>query len=135
MISLVFALAAGAAGSSMAQQAMTEAQVRGKLVEQGYTRVHDVKFDDGMWKAHARSGNDKSVEIRIDAKTGEIYPEDQISRLSERDVRASLSTQGYTHVHDVDFDDGMWEAKAENPSGKDVKLRIDPRDGKVIGTD
>ena len=38
-------------------------------------------------------------------------------------------------MHDVDFDDGIWEAKAENPAGNKVKLRIDSASGKVIGTD
>jgi len=35
----------------------------------------------------------------------------------------------------VDFDDGIWKAKAHNPSGNSVKLKIDADTGKVIGTD
>lgn len=38
-------------------------------------------------------------------------------------------------MHDVDFDDGMWKAKAENSSGNDVELKIDASSGKVIGID
>ena len=138
--SLTFALALGTlslgvCGTAAAQQAMTEPQVQSKLTEQGYTKVHDVKFKDGMWRAEAKSADGKHVDVRIDAKTGEIYPDEQVSRLSEKDVRASLETQGYTHVHDVDFDDGIWKAKAENPAGADVKLKIDASTGKVIATD
>ncbi len=136
---LVSALALGAlvlgGGHVAAQQAMTQPQVQAKLTEQGYTKVNDLEFDDGMWKADARSANGNRVEVRIDAKTGQIYPEDQVSKLSERDIRASLASQGYTDVHDVDFDDGVWEAKADNAAGNKVELRIDPSSGKVIGKD
>jgi uncharacterized membrane protein YkoI len=136
---LTFALALGTlslgvSGMAAAQQAMTEPQVTSKLTEQGYTKIHDLKFKDGMWRAEAKSANGKHVDLRIDASTGNIYPDEQVSRLSEKDVRASLETQGYTHVHDVDFKDGIWKAKAENPSGAHVKLRIDASSGKVIGT-
>jgi uncharacterized membrane protein YkoI len=48
-------------------------------------------------------------------------------------VSASLETQCYTKVHDVDFDDGVWKAK--NPSGSKVELRVDASTGKVIGSD
>ncbi|MFC5436848.1 PepSY domain-containing protein [Rhodanobacter umsongensis] len=138
--SLTFALALGAlslgvSGIAAAQQAMTEPQVHSKLAEQGYTKVHDVKFKDGMWRAEARSADGKRVNLRIDAASGEVYPNKLVSRLSEKDVRASLETQGYTHVHDVEFDDGIWKAKAENPAGADVKLKIDASTGKVIATD
>ena len=134
---MIFALALGVAGIAAAQQqAMTEPQVQAKLTEQGYTKVHDLKFKDGMWEAEARSANGKSVDLRIDPKSGQVYPDNnQVSRMSEKDVRASLAAQGYTHVHDVDFDDGMWKAKAENPSGNDVKLKLDPQSGKVVGVE
>lgn len=135
---LTFALALGTlslSGIAMAQQAMTEPQVHSKLTEQGYTKVHELKFKDGMWRAEAKSANGDKVDLHIDAKTGQVYPNEQVSRLSEQDVRASLESQGYTHVHDVDFGDGMWKAKADNPSGNSVKLKVDPGTGKVIGID
>jgi uncharacterized membrane protein YkoI len=135
---LTFALTLGAlslSGIAMAQQAMTEPQVQAKLIAQGYTKVDDLKFKDGMWHADAKSANGDKVDLRIDAKTGEIYPDKQVSKLSKQDVRASLESQGYTHVHDVDFDDGMWKAKAHNPAGNKVELKVDANTGKVIATD
>lgn len=137
---LSFALALGAislgvSGLAMAQKAMTAPQVQAKLTEQGYTRIDDVKFKDGMWRADAKSANGAHVNLRIDARTGQVYPDQQVSTLSEQDVRAALETQGYTRVHDVDFDDGVWKAKAHNKSGKKVKLKVDGNTGKVIATD
>jgi hypothetical protein len=132
---LAFALGLGASGMVMAQQAITEPQVQSRLTEQGYTKVSKLRFEDGMWQAKARSANGKNVELHIDAKTGQAYPDKQVSRLSKRDVRAALATQNYTDVHDVDFDDGLWKAKAKNAAGHSVKVKIDPDSGKVIGTE
>ena len=120
-------------GMSYAQDALTEAQVRARLEADGYTKVNDVKFEDGVWKADARSANGNRVDIRIDAKTGKVYPDEQVANISEASVRAQLAAAGYTNVHDLDYEDGIWNAEADDPSGKDVELKIDPVTGKVIG--
>lgn len=123
-----------AAGTNAAAQAtLTEAQVRAKLSEQGFTSVNDVKFEDGVWKADARSADGNRVDIRMDAKTGEAFPDEQVAKLSEKDVRAKLAAAGYLNVHDVDFEDGIWNAEADDPQGKDVELKIDPKTGEVMG--
>lgn len=126
-------LATSAAFAQAPKQPLTEAQVRARLTEQGYTNVNDVKFEDGVWKADARSAEGNRIDVRLDAKTGAVYPDEQVANLSEADVRARLSAAGYTNVHDVDFEDGIWNAEADDPSGKDVELKLDPATGKVIG--
>jgi hypothetical protein len=132
---LALAFALGTSGMVLAQQAMTEAQVRETLIHQGYTKIDDVKFDDGLWHAKARSADGSRVKLRIDPKTGEVYPNKEVSRLSEDDVRAALATQGYTRVHDVDFDDGVWKAKARDKNDHRVKVTVDPSSGRVIDSD
>lgn len=123
----------GVIGTASAQDALTRQQVRAKLEAQGYTKINDVKFRDGVWKADARSANGNRVDIRIDPETGNVYPDEQVANLSEADVRARLATAGYTNVHDVDYEDGIWNAEADDPAGKNVELKIDPDSGKVIG--
>lgn len=122
-----------ASGAAWAQDSLTAPQVRAKLTEQGYTKINDVKFADGVWKADARSADGNRVEVRLDPKTGRVYPDEQIAKMSEADVRAALATAGYTNVHDVDYEDGIWNAEGDDPAGKDVELKIDPNTGKVIG--
>ena len=126
-------LALSAGGVAFAQDALTAAQVKAKLEAQGYTKVNDMEFEDGVWKADARSADGNRVEVRIDPATGAVFPADQVATLSEADVRAQLAAAGYTNVHDVDYEDGIWNAEADDPAGKDVELKIDPDTGKVIG--
>ena len=133
MVIPVALLALSAGGVAFAQDALTAAQVKAKLEAQGYTKVNDMEFEDGVWKADARSADGNRVEVRIDPTTGAVFPADQVATLSEADVRAQLAAAGYTNVHDVDYEDGIWNAEADDPAGKDVELKIDPDTGKVIG--
>src|SRR3546814_4233523 len=62
-----------------------------------------------------------------------VRPDELVANLSEADVRAKLSVAGYTNVHDVDYEDGIWNAEADDLAGKDVELKIDPDNGAVMG--
>lgn len=136
-LALSLALAACTTFAAHAQDkpAATQADVRAALEAGGYTSINDVEFDDGIWKADARSADGNRVEVSVDPQTLAIRPDEQVSKLSDADVRAALSAQGYTHVHDVDYDDGIWKAEANDASGKAVELRIDPETGKVMGSE
>jgi uncharacterized membrane protein YkoI len=131
---LTLLILASASGLAFAQQAtLTEPQVRAKLEAEGYTKVNDVKFVDGVWKADAKSADGNHVDVRLDAKTGAVYPDEQVANLNEASVKAKLAAAGYTDIHDVDFEDGVWNAEADDQAGKDVELKIDARTGAVIG--
>ena len=135
--SLTMVLALGCAGVAVAQdqqRALTQQEIVAQLNQQGYTDVHDVDFRDGVWTARAHSGDGSRVKLRVDPLTGIAYPNKQISRLNETDVRAMLSSEGYTHVHDVDFHHGVWTARARNNAGVRVSLQIDAQSGRIIGT-
>lgn len=122
-----------ATGYALAQDGLTEAQVRAKLEAQGYDKVNDVKFEDGVWKADARSADGNRVDVHIDPETGSVRPDELVAKLSEADVQARLAAAGYTNVHDIDYEDGIWNAEADDPASKDVELKIDPDTGKVMG--
>ncbi|HEY4530557.1 MAG TPA: PepSY domain-containing protein [Luteimonas sp.] len=138
---IALAVALATAGSAAAQQAttaadtMTAPQVRDSLESQGYTDVNDVEFEDGLWKADARSADGARVEVRIDPASGKVYPDNAVATLGEADIRARLTAAGYLKIHDVEFDDGLWTADAEDAGGRDLKLTLDPETGEVIGKD
>ncbi len=130
----LFAAALGLAGTgaAQAQDALTAPQVRAQLEAQGYTKVEDLEFKDGMWKADATSANGKRVDVRLDPRTGNVYPDKPVPALGEADIRAQLSAAGYSGVHDVKLDDGLWKAKGTPAAGEKVKVRLDPTTGEVI---
>lgn len=41
----------------------TKAQIEQQLQSSGYTKVHDLKFDDGLWQARATSADGKNVPL------------------------------------------------------------------------
>lgn len=130
LLATAFALAG--IGVAQAQNALTAPQVRAQLEAQGYTNVKDVKFDDGMWEADATSADGKRVDVRLDPRTGTVYPDKNVSELSEADIRAQLSAAGYTGVHDVKLDDGLWKADGRTSAGQKVEVRLDPTTGEIV---
>ncbi|MCC6765867.1 MAG: PepSY domain-containing protein [Deltaproteobacteria bacterium] len=54
------------------------------------------------------------------------------SLLSFPEVTRIVEAAGYTHVHDLEYDDGEYEADAISPAGVPVDLHIDPRDGRIL---
>ena len=124
-------------GAAMARQhasagTMTEPQVRALLTEKGYTRIDDLDFEEGAWETDATSADGNRVDVRVDPASGKIFAEALVSTLSEDDVKAKLSAEGYSKVHDVGFDDGVWKAEAERDNGNDVEIHLDPKDGRIL---
>ena len=114
---------------------VTRAQAEQQLRAGGYTRVHDLRFDQGLWQAKATSADGQDVRVRIDPESGEILADKAVSQVGKDDIRASLSAAGYTDAHDIDFDDGVWKAKAKNANGDKVKLRLSPKDAGIIAVE
>ena len=122
-----------AAGAAVAQDAMTSTQVRAALTEGGYTEITDVEFKDGVWKADVKDATGSKIDVRLDPATGRIYPDNAgATSLGEADIRAKLTAEGFTRIDDVKFDDGMWEAEADNPQGQRMDLKLDPEDGRIV---
>ena len=126
-------------GSVFAQDALTEAQVRTTLEAGGYTKVNDVKFEDGVWKADARSANGNRVDVRIDAQSGAIYPDEQVANLTQADVQQlcrdnadmDLVRTVTSHVTGVSEAQGGGQGEAEQ---RGVDARAPARSGQGGGS-
>jgi len=125
-------LAQAQAQDPAAGAAMTEPQVRALLTEKGYTRMDDLDFEDGMWETDATSADGNRVDVRVNPANGDIKAETLVSNFSENDIKAKLAAAGYSKVHDVDFDDGMWKAEAERADGNDVEIHLDATTGAIV---
>lgn len=112
--------------------ALGEDAIKGDVAQAGYKEVKGLEFKNGVWEAKARGGNDNWVRIKIAPVTGRVYQADAPSQLNEDEVKAKLSAQGFQNIDDVDFDDGLWKASAQDSNGHDVDLLVDPGDGSVV---
>ncbi|MDH5859217.1 PepSY domain-containing protein [Lampropedia aestuarii] len=131
-------------GRPDSQHNMATAQQVAQHVQQlGYQRVHDVKFDDGFWEAEAYNQAGFDVDLTLHPITlavlsevvdglGSATPGVGNDYLSAAQVRSALEANGYSRIHDLEFDDGRWEADATNAAGQRVELRIDPTSGAVL---
>jgi hypothetical protein len=118
--------------STAGKDALKEPQVRALLTEKGYTNIDDLDFEDGMWETDATSANGDRVDVRINPAIGDVMAEKLVSDLSENDVKAKLTAAGYSKIHDVDFDDGVWKAEAERADGNDVEIHLAANTGEII---
>jgi hypothetical protein len=145
---LAVALAtAFAAGAVVAQQPvtppvtteaaspMTEVDVRALMGAEGYTEINDVKFTEGVWTADAKSADGNHVEVKLDATTGKIIPDEHVAKISKDEVIVKVQAAGYTNVHDVDFEGGVWKVEANDSAGNDVELKVDPDNGRILGSE
>ena len=138
---LALAVTLAFAGSAWSQavapntgSALTEADVRALLANQGYTEVNDVEFKEGVWTADGKSADGNHVEVKVD-NTGKIVPDSNVATISKDEIIIKAQEAGYKNVHDVDFEGGVWKVEAENAAGVDVELKMDPNDGHIMGSE
>jgi uncharacterized protein with FMN-binding domain len=119
---------------AFAADSLSEPQVRELLTKQGYTRIDDLEFEDGMWETDATSADGNRVDLRVDA-SGKVYAEDVVSNFTAEDIKAKVTAAGYSKVHDVDYDDGVWKAEAERDDGNDIEVRVDAKTGNILAVE
>jgi len=121
--------------STVAATGMTETDVRALLASKGFTEINDVAFKEGTWTADAKSADGNRVELKIDAATHNIYSDEEIATIGKDQIIIKVQAAGYTNVHDVEMEGGVWKAEANDSDGNDVELKLDPNDGRIIGTE
>ena len=138
---LALAVTLAFAGSAWSQavapntgSALTEADVRALLANQGYTEVNDVEFKEGVWTADGKSADGNHVEVKLD-NTGKVIPDTAVATISKDQIIIKAQEAGYKNVHDVDFEGGVWKVEAEMADGTDVELKMDPDDGHIMGSE
>ncbi|WP_426699731.1 PepSY domain-containing protein [Rhodanobacter sp. Col0626] len=111
---------------------LSEDAVKTAIAGAGYKEVKGLEFKDGVWRSKARGGNKQWVKLAVGPVNGKVYVADAPSKLNEDEVKAKLATARYQNVHDVKFEDGLWNADARTARGTDVDLLVDPDDGSVV---
>lgn len=134
LLAVLATLVAAPALAATPPASLTEPQVRELLTKAGYTRIDDLEFEDGMWETDATSADGNRVDLRVDAG-GKVYAEDVVSNLTAEDVKAKVTAAGYSKVHDVDYDDGVWKADAEREDGKNIEVSVDAKDDRILAVE
>jgi uncharacterized membrane protein YkoI len=139
ILTLAVALAmAGTAGAQAVRpntgSALTEADVRALMANQGYTEINDVEFKEGVWTADGKSADGNHVEVKVD-NTGKIVADDNVATISKDQIIVKAQEAGYKNVHDVEFEGGVWKVEADMADGTDVELKMDPNDGHIMGSE
>ena len=119
--------------TTQATSPMTEADVRALMATEGYTKINDVHFKEGVWTADARSADGNHVEVKVD-NSGKIIPDQHVAKINKDQIIIKAQDAGYKNVHDVDFEGGVWKVEAETADGTDVELKMDPNDGHILGS-
>jgi hypothetical protein len=123
------------APSSQANDSMDEADVRVLLAGEGFTEINDVKFKEGTWSADAESADGRHVELRVDSATRRIYPDEPVATIGKDAIITKLLDAGYSNVHDVEMEGGVWKAEANDSNRNDVEIKLDPEDGHILGSE
>ncbi|MGD9867102.1 MAG: PepSY domain-containing protein [Hyphomicrobiales bacterium] len=55
--------------------------------------------------------------------------------VSRADIPALLAGHGFTRIHDIDKDDGVYEVEARHVSGRKAEIEIDIATGRIIEID
>ena len=121
--------------TTQATDPMVEADVRALLATSGYSDINDVEFKEGTWTADAKSADGKHVEVRIDSTTRKIIPDEPVATIGKDAIIIKLQDAGYTNVHDVEMEGGVWKAEANDSKGNDVEIKLDPNDGHILGSE
>lgn len=117
------------------------AQVVAQLQAQGFAQLHDLEFDDGFWEAEVRDANNRKTELIIHPVTLQVLHQSGNASsnngtaapvLNATQITQLLQQAGYTRIHDLELDDGVWEADATNAKGLRVELKIHPETGAVL---
>ncbi len=100
--------------------------------------ITGIEFDDGLWEAEIRDGRtavkvylqpSDGSEVRRRTSDPDEQPPANAKPLAE--ILTLLEKDGIGVIHEVEFDDGLWEIEARK-DGRDVELKADPVTGKRV---
>lgn len=132
-------LAAGLALALVATPALaadlSAADVQAKLRAAGYTQVHQLEREDGLWEADVSRADGSVDEVIIDPANGEIFdPRGNRSVLDAGQILALAQKAGYTQIESFEREGATWALEARNARNQRVEVRLSGYDGRVLSS-
>jgi len=123
----------GSLGFYASAQTLGLQQAVQKFETAGYTHVHDVELDDGLWEADVTRPDGSQGEIKLDPATGEIFdPASGRTVMNAPAIIAKLKEAGYANIQELEREGALWEAEAWSQEGTLMELVISGHDGRVL---
>ena len=122
-----------AAGVAQAEPVTSASAVQAKLKAAGYTQVHELERDDGLWEADVTRPDGRFAEVRVDPATGEIFDaRDGRPVLDSAAILTHAQRHGLKDIHKLKRDGALWEVEARDAAGRPVKARLSGIDGRLV---
>jgi len=153
---LTIALGLTLTGAAAAETiVLAEPEVRTIVTRSGYAEPLVLERDRELWRVRSVNPAGEKVTLFVNAQ-GEILggadvartrivettttttttqpaPEAVvIDRVDEGEVASVLFDAGFHNVHDVDFQNGVWKAEADDITGEDLEVHIDATTGMIV---
>ena len=110
----------------MPAKSMDMVNILTNLKDQGYVAVHEIKFDDNVYKAEVINSAGNEVKVKIDAQTGKVIePKDKENTMSMLDSVKKAEAAGFKNIYAVESEDDGFKMKAVDKDGKKVKIHFD----------
>ena len=101
----------------------------------GYTQVHELEHDDGVWEADVTRKDGTVDEVIIDDTQGEIFdPRDGRAVLDAGQILALAGKAGLTQIESIERDGATWTLDARNARNQRVEVRMSGYDGRVLAS-
>lgn len=154
---LIYSIALGLALSVSAiagTLVIKQPEVRTIITEAGYGDPILIEQDGGLWRVKTIDvdseaqvtlfvnergeilGASEVVELRLadSSKTTTTVIQKMPEPLTASSVATIVMNAGFHNVHDVDYLDsrGLWKAEADDISGEDYELHVNPETGMIV---
>jgi len=114
---------------------LSAADVQAKLRAAGYTQVHELERDDGLWEADVTRADGSFEEVIVDPATGEIFdPRSTRALLDAGQILAVAQKAGFRQVESFERDGATWTLEARNARNQRVEVRMSGHDGRVLSS-
>lgn len=135
MLILATALAAAFTTAPAFAAELSASDVQAKLRAAGYTQVHELERDDGVWEADVTRADGTVDDVIIDPANGEIFdPRSGRAVLDAGQILALAGKAGLTRIESVERDGATWTLEAHNARNQRVDVRMSGHDGRVLSS-
>lgn len=110
----------------MPANSMNMSNILSNLKNEGFVAVHEIKFDDKVFKAEVINSAGNEVDVRIDPLTGKILdPKSEENKMSMMDAAKKVEAAGFHNIYSMESEDHGFEIKAMDKDGKKTEIKID----------